>query len=108
MSYARFGSDSDVYVYMDTRDVLVCCGCCLQDREWVDEPGSFLGGYLKEIGEIIATEFDSTQGMVDHLQRHITEGHAVPDDVIPALRADDAENFPVHPATSEGTEADRG
>lgn len=93
MSYARFGWDgSDVYVFMHTGGFLDCCGCCLQEREWVDEPGSWFGGYLRDVGEIIQTQFYSTQGMIDHLKEHIKAGHCVPDDVIPRLLEDDEEN----------------
>jgi hypothetical protein len=95
MSYARFGWDgSDVYVFMCVSGKLECCGCILQEREWVDDPGyPIFGGYLREVGEIVEHRFDSTQGMVDHLALHRATGHAVPDCVEPALRTDDAENF---------------
>jgi hypothetical protein len=71
MSYCRFGQ-ADVYVYLDARGYLACCGCILGD-EW---------------------EFHSTDAMVEHLNAHTAAGHDVPSSVIPALRADDAENFP--------------
>lgn len=71
MSYCRFGAAA-VYVYMDARGYLSCCGCILGDQ-W---------------------EFPSTEAMVEHLNVHIAAGHDVPAHVIPALRADDAENFP--------------
>lgn len=95
MSYARFGSNgSDVYVFMHAGGFLDCCGCLLQEMEWIDDPEAFFGFYLKAVGEIIQTEFHTTQGMIDHLKLHIEAGHNVPDDVIPAILADDAENFP--------------
>jgi hypothetical protein len=71
MSYCRFG-EADVYVYMDFDGYLACCGCILGDT-W---------------------HFHSTGDMVAHLQEHVTAGHQVPAWVIPALEADDAENFP--------------
>lgn len=94
MSYARFGWDSsDVYIFRSD-SFLECCGCVLQDREWIDVPDSPLGGYLRPAGKEIRTKFDSTKGMVEHLDEHRRAGHTVPDDVVPALWADDAENFP--------------
>ena len=93
MSYARF-SNADVYVFMCVSGKLECCGCILQECEWVDDPSwPIFGGYLKAVGEEIQTRFDSTQGMVDHLALHRAAGHHVPDYVEPALWGDDAENF---------------
>ena len=93
MSYARF-SFADVYVFMCVSGKLECCGCILQEREWVDDPEwPIFGGYLKAVGEVIETRFDTTQGMVDHLALHRAAGHDVPEHVEPALWADDADNF---------------
>jgi hypothetical protein len=76
MSYARFGwGGSDIYVFMSVNGWLECCGCPL--LEW---PASY--------------QALSTDDMVRHLDEHTRAGHKVPADVIPALRADDAENFP--------------
>lgn len=69
MSYCRF-SNADVYVYMDVGGYLCCCGCSLSDD------GRHYG----------------TSDMVAHLREHIAKGDDVPDDVIPALEADAAEN----------------
>ena len=92
MSYCRFGwGGSDVYVFVSS-SAIECCGCALQEREWQDNPDSFLGGYLHAIGEIIPTAFTKTADMVEHLKRHIAAGHCVPDDVIPSLLADAEEN----------------
>ena len=71
MSYARFGSSSDVYIFMSTQGHLECCGCILGDR-W---------------------EFDSTQAMVDHIAVHRAVGHTVPDGIEDDLRADDQANW---------------
>lgn len=93
MSYSRF-SNADVYVFMSCDGVLECCGCILQEREWVDDPTRpIFKGYFKDVEPIIAACFDSTQGMVDHLTLHRAAGHDVPDHIEDALRADDAENF---------------
>jgi hypothetical protein len=72
VSYTQFGWDgSDVYVFMSARGWLECRGCILKQR-W---------------------QYHSTDAMVTHLQEHITAGHSVPADVIPALRRDDTKNF---------------
>lgn len=93
MSYSRF-SHADVYVFMCVSGELECCGCILQEREWVDDPSwPIFGGYLKAVGEEVACSFDNTQGMVDHLALHRAAGHDVPADIESALWADDAENF---------------
>lgn len=95
MSYARF-SDADVYVFMCVSGKLECCGCILQDREWVDDPTwPIFGGYLQAVGEEIPTRFDTTQGMVDHLAAHRRAGHDIPESIEARLWSDDAENFPV-------------
>ena len=97
MSYSRF-SFADVYVFMCVSGSLECCGCTLQEREWVDDPSwPFLKGYLKPVGEIVENRFDTTRGMVDHLALHRAAGHDVPDGIEDSLWRDDAENFAVQP-----------
>lgn len=93
MSYSRF-SFADVYVYMDVGGYLTCCGCILQEREWIDDPDyPIFGGYLRAVEPIIETDFYTTQGMVDHIAMHVAAGHDVPNFLVPDLWADDAENF---------------
>lgn len=95
MSYARFGADgSDVYVFFSVDHMLECCGCRLQKWMWVDGDELTPGSRLEPVGEIVPDTFGSTAEMEAHLQRHIAEGHHVPDYVIPDLWADDATNFP--------------
>ena len=36
MSYCRFG-EGDVYIFFSVDHLLECCGCILQEREWVDD-----------------------------------------------------------------------
>ncbi|SIN72537.1 hypothetical protein [Agromyces cerinus] len=57
MSYARFGSGSDVYVYAHVYGFIECCGCALGD----------------------AWDFHSPADIVDHLREHVAAGHNVPD-----------------------------
>lgn len=90
MAYARFSKGpgetraSDVYVFMSTGGWLECCGCKIayEDGTPHGTPGS---GSRKAF---------STAGMVAHLREHAARGHYVPGYVIPAMEADDAENFP--------------
>lgn len=60
MSYARFGDDSDVYVYADVGGYVACCGCILGDK-W---------------------DFHSPAEIVSHLQEHVSVGHKVPADLL--------------------------
>lgn len=93
MAYARF-SYADVYVFMNTGGFLDCCGCILQQREWVDDPDMpILKGYLKAVEPIIETMFYDTAGMVEHLALHRAAGHDVPDGIEAELWADDHENW---------------
>jgi len=86
MSYARFGWEgSDVYVFASSH-ALECCGCRLQEVELVEDPASFLGGYLKPVGEVIETNFTSNEEMIEHLLVHRAAGHTVPEDALERLR----------------------
>lgn len=64
MSYARFGSDSDVYVY--DSGFLVCCGCVIQDT----------------------SHFKTARLMLEHLNQHTKLGHRVPDYTIEEIKED--------------------
>lgn len=86
MSYARFGDNSDVYVFT-SRSGLECCACIFQKREWVDDPDRPLfGGYLKPVGRIVRTTFKSNTAMINHLLRHRKAGHEVPEYALDRLR----------------------
>lgn len=91
MSYCRF-LEGDVYVFFSSSNLLECCGCSLQEREWIDDETAFFGGYLKSVGEIIPTEFDNTADMLKHLELHKEKGHYVPDSCIKRLLEDQEEN----------------
>ena len=75
MSYARFGWDGDVYVFMSVGGWLECCACILAHEDWE----SFQAG--------------DTKTMVDHLKKHEAAGHQVRRDIYDALWEDDKENF---------------
>lgn len=92
MSYARFGDGSDVYVFV-TFEAIECCFCRLQLRIWVDEPDDFLGGYFKDTGEKVQTEFTSNLGMIQHLEKHVAEGHVVPEEAFERLRDPEDEEW---------------
>lgn len=88
MSYARFGWDgSDVYVFRSNLG-LECCGCLLQQREWVRDKSRVIGGYLKAVGEIVPHTFDTPAEMLTHLDLHREKGHTVPQDCIDQLRSE--------------------
>lgn len=55
MSYARFGPESDVYVYASVAGHVECCGCLIGDQ-W---------------------DFYSPEDVVTHLSEHVTAGHKV-------------------------------
>jgi hypothetical protein len=65
VSYARFSSDSDVYVYL--ADTLQCCGCALSSQ---------------------SRSFATTAALLEHLDEHKQAGHAVPPGAVHDLLAD--------------------
>ncbi len=67
MSYARFGPNSDVYVYEDVGGFLCCMRCDLSDA----------GKRTNSRGE-----------MIEHLEAHRRAGHKVPDDATEELKAE--------------------
>lgn len=70
MSYARFGENSDVYVYLDCCGEFRCCACSIKD-EW---------GYA------------TTDALLAHLEEHKALGHTVPDYCVEALKEEREEN----------------
>ena len=70
MAYARFGDNSDVYVYSTGAD-LICQRCCL--------------------GPEFSFYAETTAAMIAHLEAHQAAGHKVPDDTIPRLIEDQVE-----------------
>jgi len=68
MSYARFGPNSDVYVYASGDNVFTCCGCKLVAPDT---------GQTWEHGG---------KAILSHLQEHIAAGHKVPEYCIKALK----------------------
>jgi hypothetical protein len=92
MSYCRF-IEGDVYIFLNTDHFLECCGCILQEREWVDdETKPIIKGYFKAVGEIIETWFSTTEDMLTHLQLHKDKGHYIPQSCIDGLLEDQKEN----------------
>jgi hypothetical protein len=72
VAYARFGDESDVYVFL--ADYLVCQKCC-----------------LTEDGEYHQFHARTTAQMVRHLDAHLSAGHRVPPEAIAGLLAGEAE-----------------
>jgi len=92
MSYARFGPNCDVYVYLDEAGTLNCCGCRLQDHRVVGHDGSDIGWHREPVGEPVPTTFTTTSAMLSHLEAHWAAGHVVPVSVYDDLRAESTEN----------------
>lgn len=67
MSYARFGSDSNVYVFQSCDLELVCYGCQLDSKD---------------------PRFTTARTALDHLEKHIEAGHKVPDYTIAQIKED--------------------
>jgi len=72
MSFARKGSDSDVYVYEHTDGFFICHWCCLHGPP--------------VLGKHYTTEH--IQEMVVHLREHLAAGQQVPTDCITELEAE--------------------
>jgi hypothetical protein len=82
MAYARWSNESSLYVYM-SKDGLVCAACLLMP---------FVEGAKIRVNQSFIAH--NTMEMIDHIGQHMDDGEQVPDDLIPALLADDEENFP--------------
>ena len=78
MSYARYSSDSDVYVFLNVGGFLDCCGCHLNKEGDDIHYGSF--------------HAYSTKEMINHLKKHKEAGYDVPDYCIEQLQEDAEEN----------------
>lgn len=68
MSYARFGYDSDVYVFGLSDGGFECCGCRLSEAT------------------LASQRFDDRQDLLLHLQDHKAAGHKVPPYAITRLQ----------------------
>lgn len=91
MSYCRFG-EGDVYIFLSTSNQLECCGCLLQEREFIPDEDALLKFYLKPVGERVQTVFHTTEDMIKHLETHKESGHYVPDFCIEGLLRDKEKN----------------
>ena len=69
MSYARFGPDSDVYVFADIDGGYRCCFCAF----------SRSGPSFR---------CDTAAEMIEHLREHRAAGHTVPEDAIEELQGE--------------------
>ncbi len=59
MSYARWGGNSDVYVYAHYQGHVECCGCVLGDAS-------------------LNTRLHSAEAVVAHMREHVATGDRVP------------------------------
>lgn len=71
MSYVRFSEKSHVYVFASVNGGLECCGCWLEDTDWL---------------------YYSTDDMIAHLKAHEAAGHQVPAYAYEGLEEDREEN----------------
>jgi hypothetical protein len=74
VSYARFASDSDVYVYASTAGGIECCRCRL-----------IADGHEPPRNDAVMVDEDE---MIAHLEKHRRAGHRVPDYAFDQLKAD--------------------
>ena len=63
MSYARWGTDSDIYLFAHAGGFVQCCGCFL-----------LIGWESKDL--------HSSEEVVAHMQEHVDNGHLVPADLL--------------------------
>jgi len=78
VSYARFGKDSEVYLYDDIYRHYTCCGCRLEEGwdKWCKEQG-----YEVEEKEEYELEIFSTEHLSEyfyHIAQHLEVGQKVP------------------------------
>ena len=91
MSYSRF-SECDVYTFLSSDGYLECCGCALQESEYVKDENSLLGFYFKPILPIIQYKFLTTKEFLVHLNMHKNAGHNIPEWLIKNLKKDERKN----------------
>lgn len=71
MSYCRWATDSDVYVYEHVAGYFVCCLCSLEDRDDRDDA-------------VMTTRSET----IAHLAEHAAAGETVPPSATERLRAE--------------------
>lgn len=69
MSYARWGSESDVYVYAHYLGYVQCCGCLLGESD----PDNV---WNKSVN------LGSREEVVAHMMEHVEVGHTIPTDLL--------------------------
>jgi hypothetical protein len=72
MSYSRFGSDSDTYIYEHVGGFIECCGCGLPPAEGNEVLG--------------LTRLNTAREALEHAQKHLDAGDMVPDRVFISIR----------------------
>lgn len=101
MSYCRFSSDSDAYIYQSTQG-LDCCGCSIAPKKKLETPFIDMFGFEHEY-EYETVVFDTAQEMLDHVALHRELGHKIPESVDERLRRE----FPDLNASTAETEEER-
>jgi hypothetical protein len=64
VSWARFGSNSEVYIFEDVRGGITCCACSLEEK---------VNGYHADFN------CDDDRTMHWHVIEHAKSGHLIPD-----------------------------
>jgi hypothetical protein len=80
MSYARFGADSDVYVFESVEGVFECCGCRLHARGLAPH---LIASHPQMLWE--GWRCASRTEMISHLLSHREDGDEVPQSAIDRL-----------------------
>lgn len=74
MSFARFGAESDVYLYASVHGGVTCCACGLPDS-----PG--------------VASLWSVEAVLEHLQAHRDADQMVPEGTVEAMLSDDLHGY---------------
>lgn len=73
MAYCRWGSDCNVYIFLNDKNKFECCGCSL-----IGEFPPFNSPFTCK----------TAREMIEHLKEHKKKGHKVPDYVIDELESE--------------------
>lgn len=98
MSYARWGPDSAVYVFADSRGGIVCCGCNLhvsiETHTWTDFFGTkHVAGEPSLVGD--DQRFYDVGSLIAHLQEHAAAGQSVPAELFNEATYDPSDFLPL-------------
>lgn len=81
MSYCRFASDSDAYIFFNSGGFFECQLCLLLPRDADFRNTGFLHGFGTFMSQC-------PEKMIEHVKEHRAAGHKIPDGVEEALAKD--------------------